>query len=87
MLALKEVIKDFQSINKKEKLNMQLIGYIRDTIEPFIGKCKRLFAGTNNVFTNLKDKISKLKTNDMQQLKDEMLSEIDEQMMIKIIYA
>jgi len=66
MLALKEVIRDFESNNPKEKINMQLVAHIREVIEPFICKCTRLFAGTNNVLKQIKDQISKVNTNDMQ---------------------
>lgn len=58
-------------------------------IEPNISKCKQLFPGTKFAIKFVKNKIVYVgqKTNNLQEFKEEMMSEIDEFIMVKILYA
>mmetsp|Transcript_16334 Transcript_16334/g.27628 ORF Transcript_16334/g.27628 Transcript_16334/m.27628 type:complete len:159 (-) Transcript_16334:1081-1557(-) len=47
LMAIKEVIKDFQPKNSKAIHLQEMSSLIRDVIQPCFQKCRRLFAGTS----------------------------------------
>lgn len=57
LLALKEVIRNFKQTNKRVVYHQELLQVIRGKIIPFLERCKRLFAGTENALSDVRKEI------------------------------
>jgi len=89
MLAIKEVIRDFTPSCKRTIYHQELLKLIRDKIVPYLERCRRLYAGTENAFQYVRNQIGTLsnETSNLNQLKEQLLVRIDEFIMERIIYA
>lgn len=83
------MIREFTLKEKRTVYHQELLEYIRDFIEPYIKKCKMLYAGTLHAIKYVKNKISVFsqETKNLAELKAEMITTIDEFIMEKILYA
>lgn len=65
----------------------EILSLIRDKIQPFLEKCRRLFAGTDYALQYVRTQIQQIKSSSSNELKEKLIEKIDDFIVERIVYA